>query len=82
MGQSSMSEEQVGETIEVLHLDICAGENIRLLVILNQPNSDVRLTDGKLVGLLRDDADHIAKLALHSELTDSFDDKLSLDGRH
>ena len=35
VGQSSMPEEEVSQTVQVLHLDISARQNIRLFVILD-----------------------------------------------
>lgn len=78
MSQSSMSEEEIRQAIQVLHLNICACKYIRLLVVLDQTNSNVSLADCKLVRLLGNDADNIAQLALNRKLSDSLNNKLSL----
>jgi len=78
MGQRAVLEEEVGEPIQVFHLDIGASEHIRLLITLNQPNRDVRLFNCEFVCLLSDDADHITELALDGELSDGPNHELSL----
>jgi len=49
MGKCAVSEKQVRQPIQILHLNVSAGKHIALLVVLNESNSDVCLTDCKLV---------------------------------
>lgn len=82
MGERAVTEEEVSEPVQVLHLNVSAGQHIGLLVVLNEAHCDVCLSNRELVRLLRDDADHITELALDSELLDGFDHILALNGCH
>ena len=81
MSQRAMSEEEVGEPIQVLHLYIRPGQHIRLLVVLDESDGDVSLLNRHFISLLRDDTDHIAQLALDGELSYRSHHELSLDWR-
>ena len=78
MGQSTMTEEKVSQSIQVFHLNVSSSKHIRLLVILDQTDRDIGLFNCHLICLLRNYGDHVAKLALNSELTNGFDDVLAL----
>jgi hypothetical protein len=82
MGKCTVLKEQICESIQVLHLNVCSSKHIRLLVILNEADSDISLLYCHLICLLGNDTDHISKLALHCELSDGPYDELSLQGRH
>ena len=60
MGQRSMPEEQICKTIQVLHLNVCAGQHVWLLIVLDKSYCDIRLSDREFVRLLRNDTDHVA----------------------
>ena len=49
MGQSTMAEEQVGQAVQVFHLDVCAGQHVRLFVVLDEAYRYVCLTNGELI---------------------------------
>lgn len=49
---------------------------------MNETDCDVCLFNRHFVSLLGDDADHVAELALHGELSDGLHDILALQGCH
>lgn len=71
VGQGAVPEEQVSESVEVFHLDVGAGEHVRLLVVLDEAHRNVSLFNRELVSLLGDHADHVSEFALDGELPDS-----------
>lgn len=82
MGKCAMSEKQVRQPIQILHLNVSAGKHIALLVVLNESDSDVCLANCKLVRLLGNDADHVSELALDSKLSNCLDHILALNRSH
>ena len=60
MRQSTMSEEQVCQTVQILHLNVCSRQHVRLLIILNEAHSDICLFDRHFIRLLRYYAYHVA----------------------
>ena len=52
MGQCTMSEEEVCQSVQILHLDVCPGQNVRLFVVLDESDCDISLLDRHLIGLL------------------------------
>lgn len=75
-----MTKEEVSEAVEIFHLHISPSQHVRLLVILNETDCNVSLFNRHFLRLARDDADYIAKFALHRKLADSTNNKLSLHG--
>jgi len=82
MSKCAVSEEQVRQPIQILHLNVSAGEHVTLLVVLNESDSDVCLTNCKLVRLLGNDADHVSELALDGKLPNCLHHKLALNRSH
>ena len=62
---AAVFEEQVAQSIQVLHLDVCGGDDIGLLVVGRQSDRHICVLRRVLVGLVGDDAHHIAELAIH-----------------
>ena len=77
-----MLKEQVGQAVQILHLDVGACQHIRLLVTLNESNRDIGLFDSEFVSLLSDYADNVAELSLNSKLPDCSYHELSLMRRY
>ena len=75
-----MAEEEIGEPVQVFHLNVGSSEHVRLLVVLDQTHSDVCFFNCHFVGLLRYDRDHVAELALDRELANGSHHELSLHG--
>lgn len=44
-----MSEKQISKSVQILHLDVSAGEHITLLVVLDKPNCNVCFSDREFV---------------------------------
>ena len=71
MSEGAVLEEQIGQSKDVLHLDVCLRQDVRLLVECDQSDRHVSLVDGELVCLRANDADYGSRLASVGELPNS-----------